>query len=245
MILCENKGCNNCKSCLEFESDNHPDFYVIDEGDQTIKIEKIRQMQGKILEKPIISNRKVYIIRNAENMTKEAQNCLLKTLEEPPEFVVIILVASNENSFLNTILSRCTKIKFKNLSQTELKQVLSDNGYSTENEYLLKASGGSVQNAIVLLDKKDLFNEVQKIFSNIDNYTILDVLNKLDILYKNKDDINEILDYIEYIFFEKSINDSKYLNYIMKIEETKKNIKNYSNYDMQIDNLLFTIWEEI
>ena len=100
MILCDNNGCNGCKSCLEFEGENHPDFYVIDEKDETIKIEKIREMQSKILEKPIISQRKVYIIRNAENMTKEAQNCLLKTLEEPPEYAVIILTTSNESRIL-------------------------------------------------------------------------------------------------------------------------------------------------
>ena len=60
-------------------------------------------MQTKIIEKPITSKKKIYVINNAENMTKEAQNCLLKTLEEPPEFVSIILVSNNENTILTTI----------------------------------------------------------------------------------------------------------------------------------------------
>ena len=64
---------------------------------------QIREMQKKLQEKPIISKNKVYIINNADKMTTEAQNSLLKTLEEPPEFVTIILIGSNENMFLTTI----------------------------------------------------------------------------------------------------------------------------------------------
>ena len=87
MILCiENeKYCNRCKSCIEFDTDNNPDFISIEPDGANIKIEQIRQMQKKILEAPIISQKKVYIIDNADLMTREAQNCILKTLEEPPE----------------------------------------------------------------------------------------------------------------------------------------------------------------
>lgn len=71
-------------------------------------------MQKKIYEKPIISSKKIYIIDNAETMTIEAQNCLLKTLEEPPEYICIILVTSNDSNIINTIRSRCMKITFRN-----------------------------------------------------------------------------------------------------------------------------------
>ena len=117
MILClgEEKYCNSCKSCLEFDTNNNPDFTLIEPDGASIKIEQIRQMQRKIIEAPIISNKKVYIIDNADLMTKEAQNCLLKTLEEPPEFVTIILIGSKESEFLSTIKSRCMIIKFQNI----------------------------------------------------------------------------------------------------------------------------------
>ena len=86
MLLCltdTNKPCNKCKSCIEFESSNNPDMeYVYKEG-TSIKVEQIRQILGKVIEKPIISNRKLYIINDSETMTVEAQNTLLKTLEEP------------------------------------------------------------------------------------------------------------------------------------------------------------------
>ena len=247
MILCQAKEeleCNKCKSCVQFDSNNHPDFYVIDQ-DETIKIEQIRNLQAKILEKPIISNKKVYIINNADTMTKEAQNCLLKTLEEPPEYVVIILIGANENIFLNTIRSRCTKISFEPLKEKELIKILKEKfNIYLDPEYLIKVAQGSVKTALSIAQKKDLYKSVQDVFENTDKYTLLDVLNKLQVLYKNKEDIQEILDYIEYIFLNKAQKETKYLRNIEEIEKTKKNIISNSNYDMQIDYLLFKIWEE-
>ena len=125
-ILCINdsKPCGKCKSCIEFESSNNPDFEIIEPVGNSIKIEQIRELIKKVYEKPIVSNKKVYIINDSNLMTKEAQNSLLKTLEEPPEYVSIILIASNENLFLPTIKSRCTKIMFKKLTDNELKTIL-------------------------------------------------------------------------------------------------------------------------
>ena len=107
-VLCLNGGKDDnctCKSCKCFDGDNHPDFHVIEEKEKaTIPVDKIRE--GLIYDasiKPIISNRKVYIVRDAEKMNASGQNALLKTLEEPPEYVVIILITSNENMILTTI----------------------------------------------------------------------------------------------------------------------------------------------
>ena len=125
MLFCvsdEEKPCGNCKPCIEFLGNNNPDFMQIDAEDgKSIKIEQIRQLQEKVIEKPINSGKKVYIINNSELMTIEAQNCLLKTLEEPPEYVVIILIVSNENKLLTTIKSRCTKIYFESLSNEKIE----------------------------------------------------------------------------------------------------------------------------
>ena len=125
-ILClnENKPCNNCKSCIEFNTDNNPDFLCVEPEENSIKIEQVRKLQKQIQEKPVISNRKVYIIDDADLMTKEAQNCLLKTLEEPPEFAIIILIGTNENSFLTTIKSRCMILHFNRLEDIEVKKYL-------------------------------------------------------------------------------------------------------------------------
>lgn len=132
-ILCDNKsGDDNCKSCICFESKNHPDFSVINEEAEIIKIGIIREFIDKVIEKPVLSEKKVYIINDADKMTKEAQNCLLKTLEEPQEYMVIILIAENENKILNTIKSRCTKILFEPLTNDEITELLREKKYDVD-----------------------------------------------------------------------------------------------------------------
>ncbi len=247
MILCssEKKACGKCKSCLQLEENNQPDFILIEPEDGSIKIEKIRQMQAKVLEKPILSSKKVYVIKDADCMTKEAQNCLLKTLEEPPVYITIILVGSNESLFLNTIRSRCMKILFQKIEDETLKKYLQTN-HITQNltKERLQSFEGSIERAIKIEERKEIYDEVQKIFFNVEKYTLVDVIGKLDPLYKNKDIIYDLLDYIMIIFAQKTIEEEKYITYIETIEEVKKNLKSNSNYDMSIDKLLYKIWEE-
>lgn len=218
MILCldtKDNCCAKCKSCIMFEEDNNPDYFEINkEQTESIKIEEIREMQAKVLEKPIISKRKVYIINNAEKMTVEAQNCLLKTLEEPPEFITIILVSNNENTILATIKSRCTKVVFTEEIQKEITE-----------------------------ENKARFETLEKIFGNVEKYLSIDLLNKIDILYNDKENIFENLDYINTILVRQAKKDTKYLDYIDYVEETKNKLKSNSNYDMCIDNLILKIWE--
>ena len=128
MILCQedNTYCGKCKSCIEFDSNNNPDFTEIVPDGSAVKIDQIRQMQKKVIESPIIGTKKVYIIDDADLMTIEAQNCLLKTLEEPPEFVCIILIGSNEASFLSTIKSRCTILKFEDIPDSDIEKYLKE-----------------------------------------------------------------------------------------------------------------------
>ena len=248
MIMCleENKYCNKCKSCIEFDSNNNPDFIYIEPDGNNIKIEQIRQMQSKVIEKPIISNKKVYIINDAQNMTVEAQNCLLKTLEEPPEYITIILIASNENNLLSTIKSRCTIIHFDKIENKELKEYATNAiGINNINENIINIFQGSIGKAIRLKDKLDIYENIENIIENMDNKNIIDILNGSEILYKSKDEIEEILEYINVILLNQSKQNIKYVKCIDIVENTKKRLKSNSNYDMCIDNMLFNIWEEV
>ncbi len=246
-ILCNNdkKPCLECKSCLEFDNDNNPDFYYIGlREENSIKIEEIRQMQKRVQELPIVSKRKVYIIDDAEYMTKEAQNCLLKTIEEPPEFVTVILITANENKVLNTIQSRCLKLYFNSIKEKELKQYLKDN-YQIDNlsSNMLKACNGSIGKALQIYEKKDIYQTIEKVFDHVENYHIVNAIKELEILYKEKELINDILDYINVIFLNKAKENIIYIDYMEKVEETKKKISLNCNYDMSIDSLLFSIWK--
>ena len=248
MILClsENKPCNTCSSCIKFDTNNHPDFTIIDSEDKkSIKIGQIRLLQEQIAEKPIVSSRKVYIINNSDLMTVEAQNCLLKTLEEPPEYATIILILSNENKLLNTIKSRCTKISFKNLSNTDLINYANINDINVSNNFL-NICNGSIGKLISLKDESELYISLDKIIRDLESKNIIDIWNEAETIYKSKDNISNILDYFNISFFNnlKQTEDEKYINSIKIVETTKRRLSSNSNYDMCIDNLLLKIWEE-
>ena len=247
-ILCleNSKPCNKCKSCIEIETNNNPDYFLIEPDNGKIKIEQIREMQKKVAEKPIISNKKVYIINDADTMTTEAQNCLLKTLEEPPEYIIIMLIASNENNLLSTIKSRCTRLYFEQLSNEEIKTYIVNNYPEDEiNEDILEIYQGSIGKVVKLRDKKELYEKVEKIIHNLERKSLIEILQMSEEIYSSKEEIYSILDYINILLLKKSKENTRYVKTIQIVEETKKRLKVNSNYDMCIDNMLFNLWEEI
>ncbi len=247
-ILClnENKPCNNCKSCIEFNTDNNPDFLCVEPEGNNIKIDQVRKLQKQIQEKPVVSTRKVYIIDDADLMTKEAQNCLLKTLEEPPEFASIILIGTNENSFLTTIKSRCMILHFNRLEDVEVKKYLEQN-YDEKNitQGMLDIASGSIGRAINLKDKQEQYEKIEQLINSLDKKDLIDIVKSAEILYKSKDDINDMLDYANVILLRKAKTNYLYTNCIKIVENTKKRLNQNGNYDMSIDNMLFKMWEEI
>lgn len=246
-ILCigENKYCNTCKSCIEYDGQNNPDFMLIKPEGNSIKIEQIREMQKKVQEKPIISKNKVYIIDDADKMTNEAQNCLLKTLEEPPEFVTIILIGSNENGFLTTIKSRCMIMHFKAIENEEMTQYLEKNYNMPVTPSILSLFQGSIGKANYLKDKQEQYINIGKTIEQIKTKDIIDIIKSLEILYNEKEEIYEMLDYINVVLLKMSKTDYKYTNCIKIVENTKKRLKQNANYDMCIDYMLFSMCEEV
>lgn len=245
-ILCENKKdapCNNCKSCIEFETNNNPDFYEVHPEGNTIKIDQIRYMNSKIIEKPVSSQRKVYIINDSDKMTKEAQNSLLKTLEEPPEYAVIILICNQENNILNTIKSRCTKIEFSRLTNEEIQEYFKKNGNDVSQQ-ILNLAEGSISKALKRKPKQDVYLKLEKLIYNIENIDKLEML-KQEFIYQEKDDIQSLLEVANSILFRIAKEKMQYLNCIDIVENTKKNLSLNGNFDMCIDNLLLSIWEEV
>ncbi len=246
LCLSEEKYCNKCKSCIEFDTNNNPDFSYIEPEGNSIKIEQIRNLQKRIQEKPIISNKKVYIINDAHLMTQEAQNCLLKTLEEPPEFATIILIGSNETAFLPTIKSRCTIMHFNKINKEELQKYLLEN-YNLKDisESMIEIFQGSIGKAIKLKDKQEKYEQLEMLINKIEQIDLIELLNLSQILYQSKDEIDEILEYINIILLRKAKQNYLYTNCIEIVENTKKRLKQNANYDMSIDNMLFNMWEEI
>lgn len=253
-ILClnkQNQNCATCDSCIKFNSGNNPDFLEIFPDGNSIKIAQMREMQEKVYQKPIVSDKKVFIIDQVEKMTEEAQNSLLKTLEEPPEYMVIILITSNENKLLNTVKSRCIRINFTGLSKQDITKYAGAHQINIASQNLLEMCGGSI-------------GKLEKINENIDDYNglelatnklidgklknVVEEMNCFNILYESKEIIQDLLDYMTVLIYlhiskEKDYR-QKFLNTIKLIEETKQRLNSNTNYDMSIDNLLFKIWEE-
>ena len=128
-LQCEKEGvepCQECHSCKQALSDNHPDIIrVMHEKPNTISVDDIRaQVNNDVGIKPYSSAHKVYIVNEAEKMTVQAQNAILKTLEEPPEYAVILLLTANVNSLLPTILSRCVVLNMKPVADELVKKYL-------------------------------------------------------------------------------------------------------------------------
>lgn len=250
-ILCHqndnDKPCYHCQSCISFDSNNHPDFLTFDSEDgKSIKIEQIRYLQERISEKPIVSTKKVFIINNSDLMTKEAQNCLLKTLEEPPAYAVILLILSNENKLLNTIKSRCTKLNFVPITDNEMTDYFHVN-YPTFSlsKNMLNVCNGSIGKALKLKDECQVYQELDSLIENLTHMDIIDIWNSSEILYKSKDFIYDLLEYMNVIFMNylKESNDIKYIFCIEKIEKAKARLLSNANYDMTIDYLLINLWE--
>ena len=228
------------------DTENSPDFSIIEPDGNSIKIEQIREFQKKVSEKPIISNKKVYIINDSDKMTVEAQNCLLKTLEEPPEFVTIILIGSNENSFLSTIKSRCMILHFEKISDEQIQKYLQENHQTEINsKIMLEACQGSIGKALEIKDKQELYQNTEQVVNSLERKDKIDILNMSDFIYKSKDDKLEILNYMNVLFINLAKINSKYADCIAIVEETKRRLQSNANYDMCIDNLLLSLWGNV
>lgn len=248
MILCTHQEYNEtceCKSCKCFEGLNHSDFMIINEECTTIKINQIREITNKVIEQPIISNKKVYIINDCDKMTVEAQNCLLKTLEEPPEFAVIILITSNENAILNTIKSRCMTIKFKNISDDELRKYAMDElGYTQMTENFLKSCNGSIGKTIIQKENQEKYSKIEGIINDLKNKDIIHIMNEAKVIY-DKENIDRILEYMMICVYSKKQEDIRYIDCVEKINNCQSKLKCNCNFDMSVDTMLFEMWDII
>ncbi|HLF18769.1 MAG TPA: DNA polymerase III subunit delta' [Candidatus Omnitrophota bacterium] len=130
MLNCEKPGegisCDQCASCLKIIKSNHPDVHVLqcEEDSSVIKIDQVRELLGQARLRPFEAKRKVFIIKDAEGMTPDAANALLKTLEEPTSTSVLLLTSSVPEKLLPTVRSRCQAVHFLSESSERILQYL-------------------------------------------------------------------------------------------------------------------------
>ena len=154
------ESCENCQSCNEINKQYCPDLKIVEATKNSIKIEQIREIRKDIELKPFKNRKKVYIIDKAEKMTLEASNCLLKTIEEPPYYAIIILICSKIDPILPTIVSRCQIVNFGLITSLRIKELLLNKINDLEKdkaEIISKLAQGSIGNAFKLLTDKEYF----------------------------------------------------------------------------------------
>ena len=167
-LQCEKHGvepCMECPSCKKAQSQNHPDIiYVKHEKPNTISIDEIReQLINDVMIKPYSSPYKIYIIDEAQKLTLQAQNALLKTIEEPPAYAVFLLLTENAEMLLPTINSRCVMLKLRNIKDTLIRKYLMENleipDYKAD--MCTAFAQGNVGRAIMLANSEH-FNEIRE-----------------------------------------------------------------------------------
>lgn len=163
-------GCGRCANCQKINTQSHSDVFFLNpqtqaallkeklETQRSVKIEAIREVDKFLQLKPLEGRHRLAIIENADTMTVEGSNALLKTLEEPPENGRLILIAKDSRSLPSTILSRCAVVRFRPISETLIAQWLNKNqGASAEDAIDAAAkSGGSFSKAITALNQEPL-----------------------------------------------------------------------------------------
>ena len=166
-VQCEKGGkdaCLECHSCKQAIGRNQPDIiYVSHEKPNTISVDDIRtQVNNDIVIKPYSSRHKIYIIDEAEKMNVQAQNALLKTIEEPPAYAIILLLTTNADNFLPTILSRCVSLNIKAVPDETIQKYLMSNWQipDYQAQICVAFAQGNVGKAIQLASSSD-FNELK------------------------------------------------------------------------------------
>ncbi len=204
-ILCEEGGieaCGKCKSCKQAESGNHPDFRIVVREKATLGVKEIReQVTGDVQIKPYSSAYKIYLIDEAEKMTEEAQNALLKTIEEPPEYAVFLLSVSRQELLLSTVLSRCVLLPFYPVAPEKIKRFLMEKRGVPD--YLAESAaafaGGLVGRAVQYAESESFIeqrNDVLHLVKYIDDMTMAEVMENVKLFAAKKDVATEYLDMI-------------------------------------------------
>ena len=272
-LQCESSGqekpCNECHSCKQALSGNHPDIIrVTHEKPATIGVEDIRTgVNDDIIIKPYSSDWKIYIISEAEKMTVQAQNALLKTLEEPPAYAVIILLTSNIDSMLSTILSRCVVLNMKPVKDEIIKKYLMEEIHvpdykadactafakalaASEEFDNIKTEAVSLLKYIHDMEITDIMSAIKKINDyKIDINDYLDILSvwyRDVLLFKATNDANQLIFKDELQYIKKIANQSAYegIEIILDaLEKAKSRLRANVNFDLTMELLLLTIKE--
>ena len=209
-LQCEEGGtepCQKCDSCKKAIGKNHPDIIVVNHEKQgSISIDEIReQVIHDVAIKPYCSPYKIYIIPDAEMLTPQAQNALLKTIEEPPEYAVIMFLTNNADALLPTIQSRCVRLDLKVVDDSQVKKYLMERLHVPDYQAEIDVSfaQGSIGRAKEVATSEEFSKMTQnalKILKYANKMEVYELAEEIKKLSEEKHNINDYLDIFQFWF---------------------------------------------
>lgn len=229
-------ACNKCKNCISFNNNSNPDIIEIDAASNN-GVDEIREIKNKINLVPTISKYKVYIIDEVHMLSIGAFNALLKTLEEPPEYVIFILATTEPQKLPTTVISRCQRFDFKSISNEGMKQCLKNIIEKEKinidslalNEIILNSNGGMrdaigmLDQAFAFSDEKITLDDIQELSGTISDKQIAEILMK--IINKKYSDVIKFIKKISNQGKDFTLILQKIMIFLYKIILYKKNIE--------------------
>ena len=201
-LVCEREEsapCGVCNACILAKAGSHPDLHFVtpQKDKKNITVDIIRGLLTDAYTKPYETGKKVYIITYGDEMNEQAQNALLKLLEEPPEYAVFIILAENAEALLATIRSRCEKIKFPPVSEEKTREWLKKHYPDNPNtDFLARYSQGNIERAKNLAEEEDFMPLRQGAFELLPKLLSKELLESYDVLNfveANKENAEQIL----------------------------------------------------
>lgn len=246
-LLCEKHdpdGCGECRSCRQSDDRNNPDIiYVKHEKPNTISVDDIRtQLNNDIVIKPYSNQYKVYIVDEAEKMNQQAQNALLKTIEEPPAYAVIMLLTTNADSFLQTIRSRCITLNLKSVKNDVIKSYLmTEKKVPDYQADVCAAFAQGVVGKAIKLASSDDFNELKesalsliKRLDDIDLYEMGEAIKQIsDYKLQVQDYFDLIMVWYRDVLYMKATNDVNGLIFKDEVYDIKKQAAKHSYHGIE------------
>lgn len=252
-------ACNECENCKSFNENSNPDIIEMDAASNN-GVDEIREIKNKVNLVPSVSKYKVYIIDEVHMLSIGAFNALLKTLEEPPEYIIFILATTDPQKLPATIISRCQRFDFTSISHDKMKECL-ENIVKEENinieeaalEEIINNSKGGMRDAIGMLDQASVFadekvtaTDVEELSGNISNKEVRELIDS--ILKKDYQLVFDKINNYSSLGKDFSLICEKIINYVRSGILFKKNVINKEVneedkllYDLVSDSILYLI----
>lgn len=206
-------ACGRCPSCLQAQTGNHPDIITWRHAkEKTFSVDDVRGLVSDVQIRPYSSHYKIYIVPDAQLMTPQAQNALLKTLEEPPDYAVILLLAESADAMLETIRSRCIVLTLQPVQDAEIRRFLRERQGTEEYqaEICTAFAQGNVGRALKLSGShyfQEMLENAVRILTNIRSWDLPEIMAAIRQMTSDNVDVDDVLDlftvwYRDILFFK-------------------------------------------